>query len=106
MKPIRWLCKVTETGKLDLAQRDKFRVLIDSLRGEWCWLVLEKKRSKRSGNQNRYYWGVVVAMLAEHIGYRLDEYDRMHGEIAYLFLRDNSGPMPRDGYLLDSGIGK
>jgi len=36
-------------------------------------LTIEKFRKKRSNNQNDYYWGVVVDILGNELGYTPDE---------------------------------
>lgn len=57
-------------------------------------LVLRKRRSKRSDKQNRAYFGIVVAMMAEHCGYTTEE---MHEALAWKFLgcTDEGDPLPR-----------
>jgi len=45
-------------------------------------IIIRKHRGKRTDKQNRYYWGVVVAILADHFGYDAEE---MHGELKILF---------------------
>jgi len=76
--------KVSETGKLELWRRDLFEAHLNKLRGKFIRLILEPRKTKRSNNQNRYYWGVVVAMLAEEIGYTRDQ---MHDALRLKFLR-------------------
>jgi len=44
--------------------------------------TIKKKGSKRSNDQNRYYWGTVVSILADHFGYDPEE---MHEELKYIF---------------------
>lgn len=36
-------------------------------------IEIKKDKEKRSGNQNRYYWGVVIQMISEHTGFFPDE---------------------------------
>lgn len=43
------------------------RQLVASLEGANVEVMLRKRRSYRSLSQNAYYWGVVVAMIAEHM---------------------------------------
>jgi hypothetical protein len=45
---------------------------------------IRKYRAKRSSPQNRYYWGVVLAYLAEETGYTKDE---VHQLMQRRFLR-------------------
>lgn len=44
--------------------------------------TIRKHHSKRSNEQNRYYWGVVIAILSEHFGYDPEE---MHEEMKLMF---------------------
>jgi hypothetical protein len=44
----------------------------------------------RSGQQNKYYWSVIVAMMAEHCGYEPEE---MHEVLAMRFLRIEDDPI-------------
>lgn len=46
-------------------------------------LEIKRARKKRSLPQNRYYWGVVVEIVAEHTGYNPYE---AHQELAEMFL--------------------
>lgn len=45
----------------------------------------KEKRNQRSKEQNSYYWAVVVPMLAEELGYTMDE---MHDSLKFQFLRE------------------
>jgi hypothetical protein len=74
-----------ENGTLRFAEGEKQRMaqFVRSLKGDVS--VTVKKRTKpRSSHQNRYYWGVVVAMLSEYTGY---EHEEMHDALKLLFLR-------------------
>lgn len=74
-----------ENGTLRFAEGEKQRMAqyVRSLKGDVS--VTVKKRTKpRSSHQNRYYWGVVVALLSEYTGY---EHEEMHDALKLLFLR-------------------
>ena len=45
-------------------------------------IIIRKHKSKRSDEQNAYYWGVVVAVLADHFGYDPED---MHEELKLMF---------------------
>jgi hypothetical protein len=47
-------------------------------------VVIRKYKSKRSNEQNSYYWGVVLDILSKHTGYESDE---MHEILKFKFLR-------------------
>lgn len=52
-----------------------FKKITEYVRGKDDWFVVEIQYSKkiRSLNQNRYYWGVVVKIIADHTGYLSEE---------------------------------
>ena len=54
-------------------------------------VIIRKPKTKRSDLQNSYYFGVVVEMLANELGYDKDE---MHEILKYKFLQSNSMGMP------------
>jgi hypothetical protein len=60
-------------GKLVLDNPSKYLVLLSSLEGKRIELVLRKKKSQRSLRVNAYYWGVIVEILSNHLGYDKDE---------------------------------
>lgn len=64
-----------------------------TLEGERIQITIRKWRGRRTDNANRYYWGVVVALIAEHCGYDPEE---CHDALKLLFLTDHGseGPLP------------
>lgn len=80
---------VNAQGQLKLEQADAFERHRRSLAGKDVELVLRVPRRDRSSPQNRYYWGVVVALLAECFGYTAEE---MHEALKLHFLlREQAG---------------
>lgn len=68
-----------------------FKRITDYVKGKEDWFVVEIHKAKqvRSLRQNAYYWGVVVAIVADHTGYTPDE---SHQELARMFLGyENNG---------------
>lgn len=68
-----------------------FRKISEYVKGTEDFYTIEIVRSKRkrSLNQNKYYWGVVVKIVSMHTGYTADE---AHQELARMFLSyDNNG---------------
>lgn len=61
-----------------------------SLAGCFVEGTLRKQRTKRSDKASRYYFGVVVHLIAEHCGYEKDE---MHELLAMKFLRIEDDPI-------------
>lgn len=82
-----------EGGKISLDRRDAFQSLISRLNGQDIEITLRKRRRKRSLNQNAYFHGVVVPMLAEVAGYEDEE---MKSALKGEFLRVES---PHEGWL-------
>jgi hypothetical protein len=70
--------------RLPADQRRGFDAWLQTLTGERVTVTVEKYRDRRSTRANRYYFGVVVKLLAEHCGYEVDE---MHETLAMKFLR-------------------
>jgi len=56
------------------SENDKKRLfgVLKKLKGKHS-ISIEKFRDGRSGNQNRYYWGIIVNGLASEFGYFRDE---------------------------------
>lgn len=70
---------------------ERFFDYLKGLEGKDVEVVVRKKRSVRSVQQNRYYFGVVVQTLADHCGYTPEE---MHEALKEKFLgseRDERG---------------
>lgn len=74
---------VTDAGKLVLDYPNAFRAYAQRFAGHEVEVQIRKRRTKRSDQQNRYWHGVVVALLAEHCGYSHDE---MHEALKAKFL--------------------
>lgn len=60
--------------------KNLFRTLPD---GQYVWPHPEKPKQNRSGQQNRYYWGVVCDLISGHTGYTPEE---SHQIMAEMFL--------------------
>ena len=67
-----WPGQVTK-GKLILETPMRYLAYLSGLEGKRVELILRKQKSKRSDQQNRYYWGVVIEILANHCGYEAEE---------------------------------
>lgn len=59
-----------------------------------CGYIEDKKQ--RSGNQNRYYWGIVLKILSEHTGFTIDE---IHEVLKVKFLRAWKSLDTKNGYI-------
>jgi len=56
-------------GKLILDAPQRYLVTLARLEGKPIELVVRRRRSQRSLNQNAAYWGIAVEILSEHTGY-------------------------------------
>jgi len=74
--------KITE-GNITLIPKHKllYREEVAKLEGCDVLLSLEKKRDKKSYQQIKYYWGVVIPVIAEEIGYMKHEHTYLHKDL-------------------------
>ena len=77
-----WCGQVVD-GQIQFDNAADFTRELGRLEGQRVKVSLSKFRKSRSDNENRYYWGVVVAMLASELGYTSEE---MHEILKGLFL--------------------
>lgn len=81
---------VDDQGKLSLYHPDVFKREVKKLSGKRVDVSVKVHRETRSTQANRYYWGVVIRLIAEHCGYEPDE---MHEALAFRFLRIEDDPI-------------
>jgi hypothetical protein len=83
---------VDDSGTLQFAQavRGLLVAHLSKLRGKPIELTVRRFRQQRTDRQGRYYFGVVVPLIAEHCGYPKDE---MHELLAMRFLRLDDDPV-------------
>lgn len=78
----------------------QFEWLITETQSRWAYfstlagkrvdVLIRPHREQRTTRQNRYLWGVVYALIAEHCGYEVDE---LHEALAMKFLRIEDDPL-------------
>lgn len=73
---------VFHSSEVTKAQSKIFEAVREGKPGKYI-LKLIRAKDKRSLNQNSYYWGVVVKIIADHTGYTPEE---THQELARMFL--------------------
>jgi hypothetical protein len=84
--------RISQDGRVELAEQEKpMRTsYLRSLAGQEVEFTIRKAKKERSPRAHRYYFGVIVPMLAEHCGYEKDE---MHELLAFKFLRTEDDPI-------------
>ncbi len=75
-----------EQGKLKLRDKARFDMLCSLLDGREIKVELSEAKKTRSNQQNRWYWGVIIPMIAEHQGCEVWEYEQVHFELKRLIL--------------------
>lgn len=75
---------VVQGGKLALDSRDAFARFVARLDGKRVTVSVQKFRKQRSLAQQSWYWGVLIPILAEHLGYDKDD---LHEALKMKFLR-------------------
>ena len=69
-------CKIAQ-GRITTATPQRFAKFLETLEGEKCWLDITKYKKARSGQQNNYYWGVVLFAISAHTGHSTEELHRI-----------------------------
>lgn len=82
--------RVLPGGLLVMERPTDYNRAIRSFAGKHVEILVRKRKTKRSSQANRYYFGVVVKLLAEHCGYDPQE---MHEALAMRFLRIEDCPI-------------
>jgi len=84
MNPIkRWKAKILN-GKLTLKSTKLWNKNLKTLEGKEVEVCIQKWRKKRTTPQNKYYWGVVIPLIAQYCGYDDQE---AHEALKFKFLR-------------------
>lgn len=82
MNPI--FCGRIEQGVVKLDNPSRYAQHSKNLEGRRIEIVLRKEKSKRSNNQNNYYFGCICKVLGDYFGYDTEE---MHEALKMKFLR-------------------
>ena len=70
-------------GKLQVSMTPSFERGLKTFRDGPVTVRIERKRASRSKQQNKYWWGVCIALVSEHTGYSPEE---VHEIAKQLFL--------------------
>jgi len=85
-QPIPKFFGIKREGKLDIVdhEREAIKRWIATFKdGTKLDMIIRKHSSKRSSEQNAYYWGVVIPILADHFGH--DNPEDMHEDLKLKF---------------------
>ena len=88
--------------KLILFNEAYFKNELKHYEGKKIILKLEQYRNKRSINQNNYYWGVVIKLLSDELGYFPEE---MHEVCRQKFLTTGKFLIGGDEYVVTKSTG-
>ena len=87
-----FLGDVSESGAMTFPESVRGLITrhLSTLRGAKIEMTIRRHRKQRTSRANRYYFGVVVPLIAEHCGYDKQE---MHELLAMRFLRVEDDPI-------------
>lgn len=89
-------------GQIRFHDRKAFDASVGSLReGTPVEVAITQLRATRSLPQNRWYWGVCVALLSEHTGYSPDE---VHDILKAKFLPKHLAVLNGNGAVVDAFV--
>lgn len=79
---------IDESGKLHLDDIDSFKNYLKSLKGN-VDIIIKQATTKnlRSNEQNKYYWGIVLPLIADFMG---DTPESAHNAMGLQFLMDRT----------------
>ena len=89
MNPV-FAARLDDHGKVIIRDRLSFDNYAKTLQGSELEVIIRKRKSQRSSQQNRYYFGVVIKLIGEYCGYDTDD---MHEALAMKFLRIEDCPI-------------
>jgi hypothetical protein len=75
---------MVKNGEFVADDQDGYSVWMTNLDGKLCSLTIGEKKNQRTMNQNKYYNGVVLKIIGQHLGYERDE---VHEILSAKFLK-------------------
>ena len=79
-------------GKFIQSDPTSFRLEFAKREGKAVEVIVQNPKKHRSGEQNSYYWGVVIDIISGATGFTPQE---AHDAVRYKFLTDMTGELPR-----------
>lgn len=80
-----------DNSKLHLYNREGFKEILSCFEGKEIALTIGERKTERSNNQNRYYWGVVVPLVRQGLkeaGYGNVMKSEVHKLLKGMFIKD------------------
>lgn len=76
---------VDDQGKVQMPRftREAMNRWLMTLKGKAVDITVRKHKRNRTTEQNSYYWGVVIPILADYFGY--DDSETLHNELKLMF---------------------
>jgi len=90
-----------EQGRLCWRDGPLAALVLSRLEGKAVDVDIARHNPTRTGQANRYYWGVVIAILADHTGYTPDE---IHDVLKRRFLPKTLALSNRNGELIGEDV--
>lgn len=81
MVAIKWKAQVDSKGKPHIARKDEFDRQLALYADQTIDIIIKKRRKDRSPQEHKYYWAVVVRMVAEEMGLMPEEAHQILKEI-------------------------
>lgn len=73
-----WTGEVTKSGLLKFDHPQHYERFKQTLAGGRFVMRLERRKVRRTLDQNAGWWGVILPAIAEHCGYDAHEHDALH----------------------------
>lgn len=89
MNPI-FIAKI-KNGKIEFNNLLQFTDYLKTIEGKEVEVIVRKWKEGRSGNQNRYMWGVAYQLISDTTGYTSEE---VHDAMRMMFLLDRDRKVP------------
>jgi hypothetical protein len=97
---LRFPARVDEYGNVCLDDPGTYLASVKTYAGKRIVVHITTEKQSRSLNQNRWYWGCVLALISEHTGYEPDELHELFKQRYLpkrLALADDNGVVTAEG---------
>lgn len=79
-------------GKIKVHHKTKWDEMLQKIKPGFYQLKIKKPQKTRTEKENKYYWGVVVKMIGDELGYTQEE---AHEALKHQFLREEQGKLSK-----------